>query len=110
MKRHTILLLSICWISLNAFAQSIEIGRNKEDIPHPVDLTLDISVDHIQNHAPAGLTVQLYDQAAMGPMSQISQLTDSSGRVLFRTVDGTHQVRISGSGIEPFEVTVQVMR
>jgi Flp pilus assembly protein TadD len=104
------LLLAVLWVSPCAFAQSIDIGRYSNDVPHPIDLVLDISVDRAQNPAPAGLTVQLYDPAAMGSMSQGSRQTDGTGRVLFHTSDGIHQVRISGPGIQPYEATLQIMR
>jgi tetratricopeptide (TPR) repeat protein len=109
-KRLSLFLLAISYLSPCAFSQSIDIGTNREGVAHPVDLVLDISVDRVQTPAPAGLTVQLSDPAAMGTMSQGSRQTDGSGRVLFLTSEGSHQVRISGPGIEPYEATVQIMR
>jgi len=110
MKRLTILLLAIPWILSSAFAQGIDLGRNKNDVPHPADLAFNISIDRMQNRAAAGLSVQLYDQSGNDATSQGSQQTDAGGRVVFHTTNGIHQFRITGQGIEDYDGSIQIMR
>ncbi len=105
MKRLTMLLLAILWISSRAFSQGIDLGGNKNDVPHPADLVINISIDQIQNRAPAGLSVQLG-----GSMSEGSVQTDGGGRVVFHTTSGEHEFRITGQGIRDYIGSVQIMR
>jgi Tfp pilus assembly protein PilF len=109
-KRLSFFLLAILSVSRCAFAQSIDVGRSGVNIPHPVDLILDVSVDQARNPAPAGLTVQIYDSQAMGSTSMNSGQTDARGSILFRASDGIYVVRISGADIVPYEGTIQIMR
>ena len=89
------------------FAQGIDLGRSKEDVPHPADLVFNISIDQMQNRAPAGLSVQLTDPSGGDSMSQP---TDNGGRVVFHTTDGVHQFRITGTGIEDYSGTIEIIR
>ena len=110
MKNFLILLGAISCLSLSAYAQSIDLGRNKGDFATPVELILNISVDRAQNPAPAGLNVQLYDPSGNDSMTQGSQQTEPGGRVTFHTTSGVRQFRISGPGIEEFTGTIQIVR
>jgi hypothetical protein len=110
LKRLTILLLAIPWISFSAFAQSIDIGRDKNEVSHPAELIFNISIDQMQNRAPAGLSVQLVDPSGNDSMSQGSQQTDRGGRVVFHTLSGVHQFRITGQGIEGYTGSIEIMR
>jgi Flp pilus assembly protein TadD len=107
-KRLTFFLVATLSTSPLAFAQGIDFGRSKNDVPHPAELVFNVSIDQMQNRAPAGLSVQLSDPS--GSDSQGSQQTDNGGRVVFHTTDGIHQFRISGTGIQNYEGTIQIMR
>jgi tetratricopeptide (TPR) repeat protein len=109
MKRTTLFLLAISWMSPQTFAQSIDIGKST-DVGTVVELDINVSVDSAQNTAPAGLNVQLYDPSGNDSMSQGSQRTDSGGRAVFRTTSGVHQFRVTGEGIEDYVGTVQIVR
>jgi len=109
-KKVTILLLAISWISFSAFAQGIDLGRNKNDVPHPADLVFSISIDQMQNRAPAGLSIQLYDPSGNDFASQGSLQTDGGGRAVFHTTSGEHEFRITGQGIEDYNGSIQIMR
>src|SRR5882757_8115952 len=106
--------LVVCLISPSVFAQSIDIGNRGQEPPHPVDLILNISIDQIQNRAPAGLIVQLLSDYSFvsrsTPTDQISQQTDESGTVTFHTLTGSHEIRISGQGIEESSRTIVIMQ
>jgi tetratricopeptide (TPR) repeat protein len=110
MKRLAVLLLAIPWILSSAFAQGIDLGRNKNDVPHPADLAFNISIDRMQNRAAAGLSVQLYDPSGNDFASQGSLQTDGGGRVVFHTTSGEHEFRITGQGIEDYNGSIQIMR
>ena len=110
MRKYGLLLPASLLISPSLFAQSIGIGSNRDDIPHPVDLLLNISVDRMQNSAPAGLTVQLIQESVNDASAPGLQQTDSSGKILFHTNTGIVQLRITGPGIEDYSSTLQLMR
>src|SRR5258708_37462973 len=104
MKKIIFPLLLISSISPPVFAQSIDIGNRGNEPPHPVDLILNISIDQMQNRAPAGLTVQIssdYSSVSRNALTdQASMQTDNSGTVTFHTLTGSHHIRISRPGIE----------
>src|SRR5258708_3229415 len=110
MKNRISLFLLICLISSPAFAQSIDIGNRGQERPHSVDLILNISIDQIRYRAPAGLIVQLSSDYSVVSRSSAtdndSQQTDKSGTATFHTLTGTHEIRISGQGIEGFSETI----
>ena len=109
MKRLTILLLSIPLMPFSAFAQSIDIGRNKEDSAPYVDLVINVSIDQIQNRAPAGLKVQ-FSGSGLVAMGQGGQQTDSGGRVELHVAPGVYQITITGPGIDQYDGTIQIAR
>jgi hypothetical protein len=110
MKRIGMCLIMIIWAPHFASSQSIGIGSNKEDIPHPTDIILYISLDQIQSRAPAGLNVQIADDSGIGGGSLGSQQTDGSGRIVFHASTGSYLIRINGPGIVPYQASVQIMR
>ena len=114
MKNKIFFLLLACSISPSVFAQSIDISNRGQEPPHPVDLILNISIDQIQNRAPAGLIIQLLSDylfvSRSTPTDQISQQTDESGTVMFHTLTGSHEIRISGEGIEESSRTIVIMQ
>jgi hypothetical protein len=107
MKSFAMLILTILWMSPWAFCQGIDLGGNVA--PHPADLVINVSIDQIQNRAPAGLSVQLVDPMG-GSMSHGSLQTDGGGRVVFHTTSGDHEFRISGQGIKDYVGSIQIMR
>ncbi|SRR6266581_4315743 len=109
MKRIAMLLFLFPWFSFSAFPQSIDIGRNKEDVGTNVDLVINVSIDRMQNRAPAGLRVQLYAGGGSS-MNQGGQQTDSTGRVEFHETAGVYQITITGPGIEEYNGTIQIAR
>ena len=110
MKRLAVLLLALLWMPPHAFAQGIDLGGNKNVVPHPADLVINVSIDEIQNRAPAGLSVQLIDLSGGGSMSQGSLQTDGGGRVVFHTTSGEHEFLITGQGIKDYNGSIQIMR
>src|SRR6266699_3993452 len=100
MKRFAMLMLMILGMSRGAFSQGIDLGRSKNDVPHPANLVINVSIDQIQNRAPAGVSVQLIDPSGGGSMSQGSSQTDGGGQVVCHTTAGEHAFRISGQGIK----------
>ncbi|MBZ5643331.1 MAG: tetratricopeptide repeat protein [Acidobacteriia bacterium] len=101
-----LLTLASAFSFAGARAQSIDIGGDKQNSV-PSDVVINVMIDQIQNHAPAGLMVRL--EAPGDNSLQGGQQTDSSGRVVFRIVAGVYQVGITGAGIEPYEGTIQIM-
>jgi hypothetical protein len=110
MKTLAMLLLAALWMAPRAFAQGIDLGRNKNDVPHPADLVINVSIDQIQNRAAAGLSVQLIDPSGGGSMSQGSLQTDGGGSVVFHTTSGEHEFRITGREIQDYNGAIQIMR
>ena len=110
MKYLTFLLLEIALSVPSTLAQSIDIGRSQEAYSNPVELILNISVDRVQNPAPAGLSVQITNDSGSDSMSAGSQQTDKGGRVIVETTAGVRQIRISGPGIEDYTGTIQIVR
>jgi hypothetical protein len=110
MKKFAVLTLMILGTSRWAFAQGIDLGRSKNDVPHPANLVINVSIDQIQNRAPAGLSVQLIDPSGGGSMSQGSSQTDGGGQVVFHTTSGEHEFRITGQGIKDYVGSIQIMR
>jgi hypothetical protein len=109
MKRFAMLLLALIWMSRIAFSQGIDLGRSKNDVPHPADLVINVSIDRFQNRAPAGFSVQLYDPSGNDSGSQGSLQTDGGGRVVFHTTSGEHEFRITGQGIEDYNGSIRIM-
>jgi Flp pilus assembly protein TadD len=105
-----LLFLATAFTIPSTFAQSIDLGRSKDDYPTPVQLLLNVSIDRVQNAAPAGLSVQLTDISGTESMSQSSQQTDKGGRVVFQTSSGVRQIRITGPEIEDYSETIQIVR
>jgi hypothetical protein len=68
----------------------------------------------MQNRAPAGLVVRItndYSFVSRGATSnEESQQTDKSGTVIFHTLTGSHEVRISGDGIDDYIRTIEIMQ
>ena len=95
-------------------AQSIDISNGPNAPPNPVDLIVNVKIDEIQYAAPAGLVVQItnqYDFVSRGAtMNEITLQTDKGGSVTFHTLTGTHEIRISGDGIETFVRTIDIVR
>jgi tetratricopeptide (TPR) repeat protein len=114
MEYFASLLLAIPLIWLPAFAQGIDISNRAQEPPHPVDLVLNISVDQLQNHAPAGLVVHLTSDYAFvsrnAASNDTSQQTDKGGSVTFHTLTGTHEIQIAGEGIVDYAGTVEIMQ
>jgi Flp pilus assembly protein TadD len=110
MKYFTFLFLEIALAVPSTLAQSIDLGRSKDDYPTPVQLVLNVSIDQVQNAAPAGISVQLTDMSGTASMSLSSQQTDKGGRVVFQTSSGVRQIRITGPGIEDYSETIQIVR
>ena len=114
MRSKILSLLFACWILPPAFAQSIDISNGRQQAPHPVDLVLNISIDDVQNRAPAGIIVQLSSDYSFvsrnAPTDQESQQTDKSGTVIFHTLTGTHEVRITGDGIVESSRTIEILQ
>jgi tetratricopeptide (TPR) repeat protein len=110
MKYLTFLFLEIALAVPSTLAQSIDIGRSQEAYSTPVELILNISVDSLQNPAPAGLNVQITNDSGSDSMSAGSQQTDKGGRVIIETTAGVRQIRISGPGIEDYSGTIQIVR
>src|SRR3984893_5714742 len=102
MKRFAALVLAILWASIAAFAQSIDIGRNKEDSGTYADLVVNVSIDQVQSRAGGGLRVKL-SGSGIGTMGQGGQQTDSTGRVEFHVTAGVYQITITGPGIEQYD-------
>lgn len=73
--------------------------------PTPCELVVRVNIVNIQNHAPAGLTVQLLD--GFGTIQQ-EQRTDGSGVVQFHTMTGLHHLRIYGPGIQEYNGRVEL--
>ncbi len=110
MRNLCFLMLAIPWTSPCVFGQSIDISNRmgkSNSQSQPVDLVINISVDQIQNRAPAGLNVQLVDPAGRSSLGSFQ--TDRNGAVVIHTVAGVHQFRISGPGIEDYVETVEIV-
>jgi tetratricopeptide (TPR) repeat protein len=89
-------------------AQSIDIGRDKDDNGVPVNVVINIKINQMQNRAPAGLKVQL--TTPENTSSQGGQQTDSSGRVEFRVRAGVYELTVSGPGVEDYHGTIQISK
>jgi tetratricopeptide (TPR) repeat protein len=76
--------------------------------PKAVTLRLIVSVDGDSEKA-ANVTVELMDAVGSGNILD-SKLTDNSGIVIFRTIDGLHRIRITGSHIQAYDGEVEIMR
>jgi tetratricopeptide (TPR) repeat protein len=81
--------------------------RQRVDAPKAVKLRLIVSVDGDVEKA-ANVTVELMD--AVGSSGALdSKVTDNSGIVVFRTLDGLHRYRITGPHIQAYEGEVRIM-
>jgi len=77
------------------------------DAPKAVALRLIVSVEGDVEKA-ANVTVELMD--AVGSSGALdSKVTDNSGIVVFRTLDGLHRYRITGPHIQTYEGEVRIM-
>ena len=114
MKRNSLFLVAILWVSPCAFSQGIDISNGRGQQPHLLDLVLNISIDQVQNRAPAGLVVRItnnYSFVSRGATAnEESQQTDKSGTVIFHTLTGSHEIRITGDGIEDYVRTIEIMQ
>jgi hypothetical protein len=110
MKRAAILVLTIFWMPGWVLSQGIDIGGSMNNVQHPADLVINVSIDQIQNRAPSGLSVQLIDPSGRGSMSQGSLQTDNGGRVVFHTTSGEHEFRITGQGIKDYDGSIEIAR
>src|SRR5882672_5783553 len=114
MKRLAMLVLAILSMPPQAFPPGIDISNGRGQQPHPLDLVLNISIDQMQNRAPAGLVVRItndYSFVSRGATAnEESQQTDKSGTVVFHTLTGSHEVRITGDGIEDYVRTIEIMQ
>ena len=99
--------IACAFLITDARAQSIDIGGDRQN-SIASDVVINVMIDQIQNHAPAGLMVHL--DAPGNNSMQGGQQTDSNGRVVFRIVAGVYHVGITGAGIEPYEGSIQIMR
>ena len=80
----------------------------RPDAPKAVTLRLIVSVDGDMEKA-ANVTVELMDAVGSGSALD-SKLTDNDGIVIFRTNDGQHRIRITGSHIQAYDGGVELMR
>jgi TolA-binding protein len=114
MKSVSFLLPALLLIPSMALAQSIDISNSSNGTPTPVDLVINVKVDQIQNAAPAGLLVKItndYNFVSRGAtMNEMALQTDKQGSVTFHTLAGSHEIRISGDGIETFAQSVNLVR
>jgi len=114
MKKISVFLVAILWISCSAFSQGIDISNGRGQQPHPLDLVLNISIDQLQNRAPAGLVVRITNDYSFvsrdASANEESQQTDKNGTVIFHTLTGSHDIRISGEGIEDFLRTIDIVQ
>jgi len=77
------------------------------DAPKAVTLRLIVSVEGDVEKA-SNVTVELMD--AVGSSGALnSKVTDNSGIVVFRTLDGLHRYRITGPRIQAYEGEVRIM-
>jgi Tfp pilus assembly protein PilF len=77
------------------------------DPPHPVDLVVNVYIDQVQSHAPAGISVQILDVFGTGKTERV---TDESGSVAFGTMSGSHRIRIYGPGIVEYNGSFDIYR
>jgi Tfp pilus assembly protein PilF len=105
-------LLAMLTVPSRTLSQGIDISNGRGQRPHPLDLVLTISVDQMQNRAPAGLIVRItndYSSVSRGATAnEESQQTDKSGAVTFHTLTGSHEIRITGDGIEDYVRTIEI--
>jgi hypothetical protein len=111
--RHTIFsLLLLGSILPPALGQSINRAYAAQQAPHPVLLILNISIDQIQNRAPAGLIVEISSHysfvAREAVMDNESIQTDKSGTATFHTLTGTHEIRVTGEGIMEYTRAISI--
>jgi tetratricopeptide (TPR) repeat protein len=81
-------------------------GQRPSIAPVPVTLRLFVTVDS-ETEKAANVTVELMD-AVGGSSAMDSKLTDNAGTVIFRTLSGTHRVRITGPDMEEYEGDLEI--
>ena len=103
--QRVLLFLVLCGVT--PMPASAQRGGGLYDPPHPVDLIVNVYIDRVQTHAPAGIFVQIYDEFGT---QKTESTTDESGRVALGTMSGSHRIQIYGPGIEEYNGGFDIYR
>ena len=92
---------SACWfvISTSVLLCHAQLGK-----PRPVTLRCIVTIDGDADRA-RGMTVELSDEMGSGSARAI---TNQDGEVVFQTLSGAYQIRVSGPGIRPYQGEVEM--